>query len=280
MSPAYYRWASREQISHYDTVSMLNGTVRKIESKGTPERSLFTVTADLPQDEGERTFEARKIILSTGMKDTVPSTPGLSEAWGKGVFWCPWCDGHEHIDQPLGILGPLPSIPGFVRQMLTLNTDLVAFINGTDTETARAETDKALPNWEAFLQLHNVTVYNQTLKRIERLRFGTDGTEDASLPTIWHNDLFRVEFVDDDTTVERAGFIADFPTRQASNLGRDLGVNMLGTKLAADASKGHVTNVPGVYAVGDANSDNSTNVPHALYSGKRASVFLHSTYPC
>jgi thioredoxin reductase len=35
------------------------------------------------------------------------------------------------------------------------------------------------------------------------------------------------------------------------------------------------TNVTGVYAVGDANSDGSTNVPHAMYSGKKAAVYLH-----
>jgi thioredoxin reductase len=36
-----------------------------------------------------------------------------------------------------------------------------------------------------------------------------------------------------------------------------------------------LTNVPGIYAVGDANSGSAENVPHAMFTGKRAAMFLH-----
>jgi len=35
------------------------------------------------------------------------------------------------------------------------------------------------------------------------------------------------------------------------------------------------TSMAGVWGVGDANSDASTNVPHAMFSGKKAAVYLH-----
>ncbi|KAJ5316516.1 hypothetical protein N7508_001024 [Penicillium antarcticum] len=35
------------------------------------------------------------------------------------------------------------------------------------------------------------------------------------------------------------------------------------------------TNQTGFFAIGDANSDGSTNVPHAMFSGKRAAVYIH-----
>lgn len=279
VTPAYYRWAAREQINFYDTVSMTNGTVLKIEIKGTEKNSLFSVTTNFLGEDKERTVQARKVVLGTGLKDIIPTTPGVPEAWGKGIYWCPWCDGHEHMDQPLGLLADLPEIPGLVREILTLNTDLVAFTNGTINEEARAKTEKEFPQWETFLKIHNVTVYDQKLKRIERLRNGTDGTEDPSLPSVADHDLFRVEFEGDETTVERAAFLSSWPKIQASQIGKDMGVWIWGTKLAVNASIGHMTNIPGVYAIGDANSDNSTNVPHALYSGKAAGVYLHSEFP-
>ncbi|KAJ2987702.1 hypothetical protein NUW58_g4359 [Xylaria curta] len=54
-----------------------------------------------------------------------------------------------------------------------------------------------------------------------------------------------------------------------------MGVRLDGGRLAADPARGLMTNIPGVYAIGDANADNVTNVPHAMFSGKRAAVFLH-----
>lgn len=51
--------------------------------------SAFNVT-----DATGESYTARKIVLGTGLRDLLPSTPGLREAFGKGIFWCPWCDGY------------------------------------------------------------------------------------------------------------------------------------------------------------------------------------------
>jgi Thioredoxin reductase len=51
--------------------------------------SSFNVT-----DDTGKSFTARKIVLGTGLRDLLPATPGLREAFGKGIFWCPWCDGY------------------------------------------------------------------------------------------------------------------------------------------------------------------------------------------
>ncbi|KAL2760005.1 hypothetical protein ACRALDRAFT_1060037 [Sodiomyces alcalophilus JCM 7366] len=299
--PEYLRHVARAQIAHYSTATMVNGTVTAISpvsSPSTPDHdtptypTLFSVDARFPSHTPEnKTLHARKIILATGLRDVLPSTPGVREAWGKGIFWCPWCDGHEYANQPLGILGPLRKIAGMVREMRTLNRDMIAFVNGTDTPEARAEMDASQPRWEAYLASHNVSVDNRPIARVVRLvgdeeAFGEEEWRqfDAmGVPSVAHRDLFRVEFAGDADGggdggggfVERAAFLASFPTEQASSVGPDMGVALLGGRMAVDHEKGLLTNVPGVYAVGDANSDNVTNVPHALFSGKRAAVFLH-----
>ena len=99
------------------------------------------------------------------------------------------------------------------------------------------------------------------------------------MPTAPENDLFQVEFADGSAPVERNAFLVSYPDEQRSTIGADLGVRLDGGRLAADASKGYLSNIKGVYAVGDANADNSTNVPHALYTGKKAAVFLHGKFP-
>ncbi|SPJ88790.1 related to thioredoxin reductase [Fusarium torulosum] len=274
VQPAYYRYEARKLLSYYPTVKMENATVTDIESKSKGDGATwFSVSVEYPGQPSKQ-ITARKIVLATGLKDILPNTPGIEDAWGKGIFWCPWCDGHEHADQPLGLLAPLNKIAGMVREMATLNKDVYAFVNGTDNSTTRALADKDLPKWEEYLKLHNVTVDNRTITEVKRLKNGDTHNADPSLPSVPEFDLFSVEF-DEGKAIERAAFLANFPDEQRSDVGEKAGVQLYGGRLQSNGSAGQITNIPGIYAIGDANTDNTTNVPHALFTGKRAAVFLH-----
>ncbi|KAJ0160996.1 putative thioredoxin reductase [Colletotrichum tanaceti] len=272
VTPAWYRFLARQQILHYNTVTLTNGTVTKIAGSNAEN---FLVTTSCANNT-VKTVRARKVVLATGLKDDLPETPGIWENWGKGMYWCPWCDGYEHADQSLGLLAAdFDDLPSMVREILTLNTDIVAFANGTDTPAARVETEAKNPKFAEFLNLHHVPIENRTIKAITRLRNADNDTKaDASLPTAPERDLFAVEF-NVGVPIHRAAFLLSYPDEQRSTIGAEAGVQLWGGRLAADPTKGLMTNVPGIYAVGDANSANSTNVPHALFSGKRAAVFLH-----
>ncbi|KAL1634973.1 hypothetical protein SLS56_002057 [Neofusicoccum ribis] len=273
VTPAYYRYAAREKLKHYDTAHWTNGTVTRIAPFG---NSSFTVSSKAFNGT-EETYRARRIVLATGIRDLLPDTPGLQENWAQGIFWCPWCDGYEHKDQGLGLLLPLDEVASTVQEVLTLNTDIVAFVNGTDTPEARAATEAKFPRWADFLALKGITVDNRIITDVVRLQNGADAyneTTDHSLPTVPEFDKFRLDFVEGES-VERDAFLVSFPKEQASNVGEQLGVTLYGGRLYANSSNSLLTNVPGVYAVGDANTDNSTNLPHALWSGKRAAVSLH-----
>ncbi|KAI1108421.1 sulphydryl oxidase [Nemania sp. NC0429] len=277
VSPAFFRWKARGQLAYYESVSMVNGTVTKIDIASTDSTSQaqdepFTIQAKFLTGE-VATVGAKTVILATGLSDIIPNTPGLKENWGKGIFWCPWCDGNEHADQPLGILSDLNEAASLVQEISTLNGDIVAFVNGTDTPEMSAATDTKFPGWKQYLSLRNVTIENRTIAGIERL---ADGGANAhpEAPTFPEHDLFRVDFTEG-PSVQRAAFFASFPSKQHSSVGADMGVRLDGGRLAADGARGLMTNIPGVYAIGDANADNVTNVPHAMFSGKRAAVFLH-----
>ncbi|PNP56995.1 hypothetical protein THARTR1_02837 [Trichoderma harzianum] len=270
VTPAYFRWVARKQILNYGTANLVNGTVTKIQLEAN--NSCFIVSIDYPGN-NKLTLTARKIVLATGLRDLLPSTPGLIENWGKGIYWCPWCDGHEHADQQLGILGPLEKGPGAVREIISLNRDIILFVNGTDTPEQRAATEEGFPKWEQYLKLHGIKIDNRVLTSIKRLANGTVGDEDPSLPSHPEHDLFQLNF-ETGAPVLRDALLTNFDTAQKSNLGEETGVALYGGKLAADESHGMVTNIPGIFAIGDANSDNVTNVPHAMYSGKRAAVYI------
>ncbi|KAF7196788.1 putative thioredoxin reductase [Pseudocercospora fuligena] len=274
VTPAYFRWRARQQIIEYSTVTLKNGTVEKIEAVGTTNVTLFKVTTRFGDDGKETSLTARKIVLATGLRDLIPSTPGLAENFGKGIYWCPWCDGHEHVDQPMGVLGPLSLSATTPLEILTLNTDIIIFANGTDTPENRAINDPKLAAWDEWLEIHKITIDNRTITSIQRLKDAGSLNEDPSRATLPEHDLFQVNFNTGDP-VQRAVFITNFEKEQKTKIGVNLGVKLIENKMIADFAKGMITNVPGVYAVGDANTDNSTNVYHAMWSGKRASVSLH-----
>lgn len=264
VTPAYFRAAAREQISLYPTVSMQNGTVVEINKIND---TSFTVT-----DATGQVYTSQKVVIATGIKDLVPSTPGLPENWSKGIFWCPWCDGYEHRDQPMGLLSTIDQIPGMVEEISTLNSDLIAFVNGSMTPAVLQALDAKQPDWEEMLATYNVQIDNRTIVAIERTQ---DGAVVASAVDKAEYDKFVIH-LDDGTAVERGAFFTAFPSTQRSGLGATLGVTIVDGKLFSNFTKGMRTNIPGVYAVGDANSDGSTNVPHAMWSGKRAAVDIHS----
>lgn len=90
----------RAQLLVYPTVSWHEGTAAKaaIIDDG------FGVTLD-----DGRVFQARRLVLATGVVDELPAVEGLAERWGSSIFHCPYCHGYELGQGRIGVLatGPL-----------------------------------------------------------------------------------------------------------------------------------------------------------------------------
>jgi thioredoxin reductase len=63
----------------------------------------------LVQTQDGRTFSSRKVLLATGVSDTLPEIPGFFERWGRSVFHCPYCHGYEIGGGPIGVLAMGPT---------------------------------------------------------------------------------------------------------------------------------------------------------------------------
>lgn len=173
----------------------------------------------------------------------------------------------------MGILGPLSEIYGSIQELYpTLNRNLTAYANGTDTPEQRDMLNKTQPNWQKILDTHGIVVKNHTISNITRLK---NGTSDCAAHRL--DDKFRIYLEGNESDVIGA-FITNFPIQQRSKLPSQLSLQMNGPKVNTSCPQG-VTNVTGVWAVGDITSDNSTNVAHAMGTGKAAAVDCHRERP-
>lgn len=264
--PADFRNAARKQIGRYNTSSIIDTTIVSVHPT---DQNTFEAT-----DISGKKYTSRKVVLGTGLRDVLPNTPGLDQAWGKGVYWCPWCDGYEHRDQPFGILGGFQDIIGSVLEVYsTLNSDIIAFLNGTQTPDQEAILQKSHPDWKPIVEAYNIRLDNRTITSIERIQNGEDHKDDEGRQF----DIFRLHFTEGEP-IDRNALITNYPTEQRSSLPADMGLKLLGSKIDTQTKSGLRTSMPGVWAIGDANSDNSTNVPHAMFSGKRSAVFSHGEF--
>lgn len=98
----------RGEIAGYG-VELVQDTVRGLEPVVAEEhvtgrdRSFRVRLANHPS------VEARRVLVTTGVRDDVPDLPGVRERWGRDLLHCPYCHGWEVRDEPLGVLGTVPA---------------------------------------------------------------------------------------------------------------------------------------------------------------------------
>ena len=66
-----------------------------------------------------RAFEARRLLLATGLRDLTPDCPGFREFYGSSVHHCPDCDGYEVKDKRVAVLARGDNAAGFTANLLT-----------------------------------------------------------------------------------------------------------------------------------------------------------------
>jgi thioredoxin reductase len=55
------------------------------------------------KDENATLYHSKKLLVATGLMDTLPDIEGFKELYGQSVFHCPYCDGWEVRDKKVGI---------------------------------------------------------------------------------------------------------------------------------------------------------------------------------
>jgi len=90
---------ARCQLQRYPTVALLSGEAEAARTIGDG----FAVELS-----GGSEHRAKRLILATGVADTLPPLAGMRERWGATVLHCPYCHGYEMRDLPLGVIAAHP----------------------------------------------------------------------------------------------------------------------------------------------------------------------------
>jgi thioredoxin reductase len=89
--------------------------------------------------DGQR-ISARRLLVTTGLRDDLPDISGLRDRWARDVLHCPYCHGHEVRDRPLGVLGGTPGAVRYAQVVRQWTPDLVYF-TPPDVLTAAERTE-------------------------------------------------------------------------------------------------------------------------------------------
>ena len=131
MPPAELLAAGRGRGAGATAATSSTGTVTDLVPDG---RSGFSVLLD-----GGQRISARRLLVTTGLRDELPDIPGLRDRWARDVLHCPYCHGHEVRDRRLGVLGGTPGAVRYAQIVRQWTHDLVYF-TPPDTLTATERT--------------------------------------------------------------------------------------------------------------------------------------------
>jgi len=235
IKPTEFRQIAHREISKYPSVERKNTEVLSVIKN--------KMTFELVTSMGEK-YQSKTIIISTGLKDILPSIANISDFFGKSLFHCPFCDGWELKDKPLVVIVDEQK-QGFHFTQIVYNwsKDLVVCTNG---EIVHSTEQKEL--------LHNKGIKIIELK-IKNF-IGQNGQ------------IEQLVFENGETVSRKGGFVLT-QWIQSSDIGKELGCenNSLGG-IATD-SFGR-TNITGVYAAGDASVIVPAQLIIAASEGSRA----------
>jgi thioredoxin reductase len=139
LAPADLLEAGRREVAGYGG-QLIPGTVVRVSAIGGSASA--TEAADARAlSRGPRGFRvlledgtmmsARRVLVTTGLRDDIPDIPGVRERWGRDLLHCPYCHGYEVRNQPLGVLGGGPESIAHALLLRQWSDDVVLFANAT-----------------------------------------------------------------------------------------------------------------------------------------------------
>lgn len=238
-SPQVMLDTMRQQVAAYPRVTFISD----VALNACNDRGLFSIEL-----QSGAIITGSRLLLSFGISDIMPPTPGLAERWGVSVIHCPYCHGYEYSGQRLGVLNLSPA--SYHQAMLISEWGpTTLYLDGVDLG---ADERGALTRRGIQIEPAGVE------------RLSGDGQH-----------LSAIHLVDGQTQPLDALFIG--PPHQlnstiAQQLGCDIAAGPLGPMVTVDEMQ--MTNVPNVFAAGDITRI-AHNVTFACADGVMAAMAIH-----
>ena len=191
---------------------------------------------------GGRRISTRTLLVATGVVDRLPAVEGIPALYGKSVFHCPYCDGWEVSDRPIGVYGRGRRGMGLSLSLKTWTRDVALLSDGSA---------RLAPLERRRLARQGVSVVEKKILRCERRGRGLD-----------------VIFADGDR-LPRAALFFSTGQHHACDLPRRLGCQFLRNG-AVKTNRLEETGVPDLYVAGDASRDVQLAIVAAAEGAKAA----------
>lgn len=229
ISPVMIRRKAAEDLKRYPSISQLSDTVVDINVK---DSSFMVETIN-------NNYETKRIILATGLKETLPNIKGIETVYGNLIFNCPFCDGWELKDKKLAIIvDNEKSILDLTKLIYSWSKHLTVFTHGILLETTT----------KSILAKNNIHLFEDKIQNINKV-------DNKAVIKLENNQLIEIE----------GGFLIPpfelnlpFATRillRIADNGR-IQSNEIG-----------ITNQKNIYVVGDLNAYFKKQLLHAASSG-------------
>jgi thioredoxin reductase len=228
---------AKDQSIKYQNVSFINGFASDLSKTG----EHFEVKVK------DQKFSARRIILSTGVKDILPDIKGLEKLWGTHLFHCPYCHGWEVKDSKIALIDLNKNFE-FINLILHWNPTLTLFTNGTSYSANEVE----------LIKRKDIKVID---KKIDEVKI--TGDEECEIIFNGQREKFRGIFL-------KPGFI--FNNELAVKAGCKTGES--GEVLTDEL---HQTSVEGIYAARDLIRTHFHQVAVAAASGLQAGICVNTS---
>ncbi|MEU3134261.1 NAD(P)/FAD-dependent oxidoreductase [Streptomyces sp. 35M1] len=182
--------------------------------------------------EDGRSVEARRLLVTTGLVDELPSVPGLAERWGREVLHCPYCHGREVADRPIGVLATGPLAVHQALMWRQWSDDVTLFVH-TGPEPTEEEYEQ--------LAARGVAVVDGEVAGLEIADDRFTGVRLASGRVVPREALVvQARFVARSAVLESLGL---------KPVPQEMGGVVIGSYIPADPTG--ATEVPGVWAAGN-----------------------------
>lgn len=181
-------------------------------------------------------YEAKAVILATGVSRNVPNIKGIKEFEGKGVSYCAVCDSFFYKGKDVAVLG-----------------DGNYAIHEFETLKPVASSVTILTNGNAMVENRDSSIEVNS-KKIREFRGNTK--------------LEEVEF-EDNTIQNLNGVFIAMGTASSSDLAREIGARIENNNIIVNENM--ETTVPGLFACGDC-TGGLLQISKAVYEGAKAGL--------
>ncbi|RWZ52000.1 NAD(P)/FAD-dependent oxidoreductase [Labedella phragmitis] len=171
VSPLDLRALGREEVDGYEGAEVAFALVTSVERTDDGFRVRATGVRGAP----DRDVTTERILVTSGLTETLPGVPALRAYYGTSLHSCLTCDGYDKSGQPLAVIGETDDVADIAWRTLQWSDDVVVFTNGISAVSGadRAELEGA-----------GVRVVEERITALEGDRSGLTGVTLESGETI------------------------------------------------------------------------------------------------